>query len=74
MTLEGLHYIEILTHIGRAILGRNFDVTKGRAAGEACSATWNLGTNSSFAPGSRKPTEKLIDLAGRRTFRMQPDF
>jgi hypothetical protein len=32
VTLEGLHYSETLTNIGRAILGRNFDVTKRRAA------------------------------------------
>jgi hypothetical protein len=35
---------------------------------QACSATWNLGTNSAFALGPRKT---LIKLAGRRTFRMQ---
>jgi hypothetical protein len=29
---------------GGAILGRNFDVKTGRAAREAFSATWNLGT------------------------------
>jgi hypothetical protein len=45
MTLEGLHYGVISTNIGRAILGRNFDITIGRATCEACSATWNLGTN-----------------------------
>jgi hypothetical protein len=31
------------------MLGRNFDITNGRAACEACSATWNLCTNSAFA-------------------------
>jgi hypothetical protein len=41
------------------MLGRNFDVTNGRAACEARSATWNLGTNSAFALGSRKTTENL---------------
>jgi hypothetical protein len=41
------------------------------AAWEACSATWNLGTNSAFALGPRKT---LIELAGRRTLRMQTDF
>jgi hypothetical protein len=41
---------------------------------EACSATWNMGTNSVFALGPRKTTENLIELAGRRTFRMQTDF
>jgi hypothetical protein len=49
MTLEGLHDSEILTNIGRAILGRNFGVTNGTAACEASSATWNLGTNTAFA-------------------------
>jgi hypothetical protein len=41
-----------------------FDVTIGRAACEACSTTWNLGTNSAFALGSRKTTENL-DRVGR---------
>jgi hypothetical protein len=36
----------------------------GRAAWEACSATWNLGTNSAFALGLRKTTENL-DRVGR---------
>jgi hypothetical protein len=36
-----------------------FNVTIGRAAWEACSATWNLGTNSAFALGPRKITENL---------------
>jgi hypothetical protein len=36
MTLEGLHYSEIWSNTGRAKLGRNFDVTSGRAADEAC--------------------------------------
>jgi hypothetical protein len=36
----------------------------GRAACEACSATWSLGTNSAFALGSRKTTENL-DRVGR---------
>jgi hypothetical protein len=39
---EGLHYHEISTNIGRATLRQNFDVTNGRAAFEACSATWNF--------------------------------
>jgi hypothetical protein len=47
------------------------NITIGRAAWEAYSATWNLGTNSAFALGPRKTTETLIELAGRRTFRMQ---
>jgi hypothetical protein len=59
MTLKGLHYGKILANIGRAILGRTFDVTDGRAACEACSATWNLGTNSASALGSSKTTENL---------------
>jgi hypothetical protein len=64
MTLEGLHYGEILTNIGKAILGRTFEVTNRRAACEACSATWNLGTNSAFALGSRKITGNF-DRIGR---------
>jgi hypothetical protein len=31
------------------VQGEIFNVTIGRAAWEACSATWNLGTNSAFA-------------------------
>jgi hypothetical protein len=38
---------------------QNFNVTIGRAAWGACSATWNLGTNSAFALGPRKTTENL---------------
>jgi hypothetical protein len=48
-------------------------VTFGRTACEACSATWNFGTSSAFALGPSKLTENLIDLAGRRTLRMQTD-
>jgi hypothetical protein len=43
ITPEGLHYGKIWTNIGRAKLGRYFDVTSGRAACEARSATWNSG-------------------------------
>jgi hypothetical protein len=46
MTLEGLHNGVILTNIGRT-------------ACESSSATWNSGTNSAFALGSRKTTENL---------------
>jgi hypothetical protein len=45
--------------VGRTSLGRNSNVTIGRAACEACNAIWNLGTNSAFALGPRKTTEKL---------------
>jgi hypothetical protein len=41
-----------------------FNVIIRRAAYEACSATWNLGTNSAFALGPRKITENL-DRVGR---------
>jgi hypothetical protein len=64
MTLEGLHYSELLTNIGRAILAQNFHVSNGGAACDVCSATWDLGTNSVFALGSRKTTENL-DRVGR---------
>jgi hypothetical protein len=37
--------INCLYDVARAALGRNFDVTIGRPACEACSATWNSGTN-----------------------------
>jgi hypothetical protein len=59
VTLRGLHCIEIVSNTGRATSGRNCDVTVWRAACEACSATCNLGTNSAFALGPRKPTENL---------------
>jgi hypothetical protein len=39
--------------------GEIFNVTVGWAACEACSATWNLGTNSAFALGPRKITLNL---------------
>jgi uncharacterized protein YbcC (UPF0753/DUF2309 family) len=40
------------------------NVTIGKAAWEACRATWNLGTNSAFALGPRETTENL-DRVGR---------
>jgi hypothetical protein len=46
------------------VQGETFNVTIGRAAWEACSATWNLGTNSAFALGPRNTTENL-DRVGR---------
>jgi hypothetical protein len=39
--------------------GEIVNITIGRAAWEACSSTWNLGTNSAFALGPRKTTEYL---------------
>jgi hypothetical protein len=61
ITLEGLHYSEFWFNIGRATLGRNSDVTIGRAACEACGAKWNLRTNSAFAwePNSRSSAKKF---------------
>jgi hypothetical protein len=58
MPLERLLVVRFELKLG-AILGRNFDVTIWRAACEACSATWNLGTNSASALGSRKTTKNL---------------
>jgi hypothetical protein len=43
----------------RGAFGRNFDVTIGRATRKACSATWNLGTDSPFALEPRNTTENL---------------
>jgi hypothetical protein len=40
----------------KLVYSKIFNVTIGRAA---CSATWNLGTNSAFALGPRKSTENL---------------
>jgi hypothetical protein len=51
MTLEGLHYSEIRSNIGRATC-------------EASRATWDLGNNSAFALGPRKTTQNL-DRVGR---------
>jgi hypothetical protein len=42
------------------VQGEIFNVTIRRAEWEACSATWNLGTNSVFALGPRKTTESYI--------------
>jgi hypothetical protein len=71
MILEGLHNNKMYSNIGRVTFERNFDVTIERAVRVACSETWNIGTNSASALGLRKT---LIDLAGRRIFRMQIDF
>jgi hypothetical protein len=46
------------------VQGEIFNVTIGKAAWEACSAKWNLGTNSACAVGPRKTTENL-DLVSR---------
>jgi hypothetical protein len=54
-------------NVGRAALGGNFDVTTGRAACEASSATWNLGTNTLFALGPRKTTENLNRVGYHRS-------
>jgi hypothetical protein len=43
------------------MIGINFDIDFWGAACETCSATWNLGTNSAFALGSTKTTEKHLD-------------
>jgi hypothetical protein len=43
ISLEGLHYSEISSNIGRATFERNFYVTIGRTACKACSATWEFG-------------------------------
>jgi len=37
----------------------------------ACSAIWNLSTNSAFALGPKKTTVKDFEFAGRRTFRLR---
>jgi hypothetical protein len=47
-----------------------FTVIIGRAVWEACSPTWNLGTNSAFALVPKKTWKTLIEMAGGRTFRM----
>jgi hypothetical protein len=52
-TLGGLH------------LDKIFNVTIGRAACEACSATWILDTNSAFVLGPRKTTENLDRVVAR---------
>jgi hypothetical protein len=46
-------------------------VTFGTAAREARSSVSSLGTNSEFARRPRKTKEKLFELAGRRTLRIQ---
>jgi hypothetical protein len=38
---------------------RKVDVNIGRAAYEACSATWDMDANSAFDPGPRKTTKDL---------------
>jgi hypothetical protein len=74
MTLEGLHYSEILTNIDRVILGRNFDGLKGK--GEGLHVKHAL-QREIWVPAQHllkdrgKPRKTLIELAGRRTCRMQ---
>jgi hypothetical protein len=59
MALNGLHCSGIWINIGKATLGRNFNVTTGRVAWDMRGATWNFGTNSAFVLGPRKTTENL---------------
>jgi hypothetical protein len=40
----------------------------------SCSARWNLGTNSAFALGPRKPTENLHYVVRSQDVPMQTDF
>jgi hypothetical protein len=56
--------VKFLSTIGRATLGRNVDVSIGRAACEACSAKWNMSTNSAFAVRPRNAKENR-DRVGR---------
>jgi hypothetical protein len=56
LTLGGLYY------------GEMFNVTIGRAACEACGATWNMGTNLAFALGPRKTTEYLVRVSRSQDF------
>jgi hypothetical protein len=51
--------VKVVLVLEGLILGKNFDVTIGRAACEAWSVTWNLGTNSAFALDSRKIMENF---------------
>jgi hypothetical protein len=68
MTLEGLHYSDIITNIGKYTLGRNVDVKER-------SGRLKFGYQLSICSGTEENHEKtLIELAGRRTFRMQTDF
>jgi hypothetical protein len=46
------------------VQGNIFNVSIWWAAREACSATWDLGTNSAFALGPKKTTENF-DRVGR---------
>jgi hypothetical protein len=62
--IKGVPSKKFQSNIRRCTLGKIFGVTIGRAAWEACSATWNLSTNSAFAPGPRETTENL-DQVGR---------
>jgi hypothetical protein len=62
---EGLHPNEFQSNVWKGTLRRNFWCYHWEGCTcEACSATWNLGTNSAFALGPRKTTENL-DRVGR---------
>jgi hypothetical protein len=50
---------EMLMLICGDTLGQNIDTDVGRVAREACSAMWNLGTNSAFFLAPRIATENL---------------
>jgi hypothetical protein len=59
----------MLTWGGGATLGRNFGVSFGTAEWEVCSATWNLGTNSTFVLGPRKTTFPIEARVNNRLFK-----
>ena len=68
----GQRHDEILIAFGG---GGDCDLVRlvlGRAAWEACSATWILGTDSAFAAGPRKTRNTFVEFAGRRAFPVQP--
>jgi hypothetical protein len=52
--------ILILTTEGTVDFGRNFGVNIARASWEACSPTWDLDTNSTFAQGPVKTSDNLV--------------
>jgi hypothetical protein len=59
-TIEVQFFFFCVGGITGCVRAKHFKITIGTAACEAYRATWNLGTNSAFALGSRKTTENLF--------------
>jgi hypothetical protein len=71
---RGLHYKEIVLSVGGLSLSRNFDVNAGKPAWTTRSTCRIWVPAHNLLEDIGRTTEKLIELAGRRTFRIYSEF